>query len=317
MPLVKSSYSPSPWFKNGHWSTMYSAKLRRLAAPYDQRLRLELPDDDFLDMDLINNSESSKYCILLHGLEGNTERSYMKGAARALGRAGWNVVAVNYRGCSGEQNRQYYTYNAGKTDDLEFIIADIVSNKKPTKLALVGFSLGGNLLLKFLGSKRPGSEHVTKAVAVSAPLDLKATLTALTLNENWLYRTVFLRRLKSKLKEKAKQYPDKISNEMMRSIKTLLDFDNLYTAPAHGFIDADDYYTQNSCGQFLEGLKVPTLLVNAHNDSFLTPESYPFGFAKESEFLFLDTPDHGGHVGFVSKNGVYYSELKILDFLYD
>lgn len=317
MPLVESTYTPGVLFKSGHWATMYASKLRRIGSPYAKRERLELPDGDFLDLDITENPESSKYCLLLHGLEGNSERTYMKGAATVLAKAGWNVIAMNFRGCSGSANRKYYTYNAGKTDDLEFVIADLMTNQKPKKVALVGFSLGGNLLLKYLSTQRPGWQYIDKAVAVSAPLDLKGTLLSLNRNENWVYRTYFLLSLKAKLKQKAKLFPELMDVKNIRQVNSLLDFDNLYTAPAHGFKDAFAYYAASSCGQFLPELKVPTLLLNAHNDSFLTTESFPTVLAKEAEFLFLDTPAHGGHVGFVAGNNVYYSEQKILEFLND
>lgn len=317
MPLLESSYRPAFWFRNGHWATMYASKLRRLNSPYTSRERLELPDGDFLDLDLIQQANSSKYCLLLHGLEGDANRVYMKGAANTLGSAGWNVVAVNYRGCSGSANRKYYTYNAGKTDDLEFIIDHLISSKKPERIAMVGFSLGGNLLLKYLSTQRPGWDRIEKAVAISAPLDLKETLLSLNRRENWVYRTYFLLSLKAKLKEKLKMFPDKLDPKVIREVGSLLDFDNIYTAPAHGFKDAFEYYAHSSCGQYLPKLKVPTLLLNAYNDSFLTPESYPVDLAKGAEFLYLETPEHGGHVGFVTSGGVYYSEQKMLEFLND
>lgn len=318
MPLLTPKYQPAAWIKNGHLATIYSAKLRRVNNPYQQRQRLELPDGDFVDLDLILEPSSTKYAILLHGLEGNTARSYMKGAARALADKGWNVAALNFRGCSGTPNRKYYTYNAGRTADLEFLIAHLHDSYEVDQLALVGFSLGGNLLLKFLGSKQVGWELVDKAVAVSAPLDLHGTLKALDRRENWLYRTVFLKSLKQKLYQKAKQFPDRISFKTIREIDSLYTFDNLYTAPAHGFEDALDYYTQNSCRQFLPNLATPSLLLNATNDSFLKQtESFPTALAQSSEYLYLETPEHGGHVGFVAPNALYYSELKICAFLDD
>ena len=318
MPLLTPKYQPAAWIKNGHLATIYSAKLRRVGNPYQKRQRLELPDGDFVDIDLISSPGSPNYAVLLHGLEGNSLRSYMKGAAVALAREQWNVIALNYRGCSGTPNRKYYTYNAGRTADLEFLIAYLHQNYEIGKLALVGFSLGGNLLLKYLGSQEAGWELVDKAVAVSAPLDLHGTLLALDRRENWLYRTVFLRSLKQKLYQKAKQFPDRISFKTIREIDSLYTFDNLYTAPAHGFKDALDYYTQNSCGQFLPNLETPSLLLNATNDSFLKQtESFPTALAQRSEYLYLETPKHGGHGGFVAPNALYYSELKICEFLDD
>ncbi|NQX77479.1 alpha/beta fold hydrolase [Gilvibacter sp.] len=316
MPLVTPSYQPASWISNGHLSTIYSAKIRRVSNPYQQRQRLELPDGDFVDIDLIVKDSSSKFAILLHGLEGNSTRSYMKGAAQALEATGWNIVALNFRGCSGSPNRMYYSYNAGRTEDLEFLIQHVEKQYTPSKMALVGFSLGGNLLLKFLGSKSKGWEAIDKAVAVSAPVDLRGTLLALNRKENWLYRTVFLRSLKQKLHQKAIDFPDQMDHKTVRAIDSLLAFDNQYTAPAHGFKDAIDYYTQNSCGQFLSDLETPSLLLNAANDSFLKKAgSYPVEIAENSDHLFLEVPVAGGHVGFVAPNNLYYSEQKICTFL--
>lgn len=318
MPIVESPYRPAIPFKNGHLSTIYSAKIRRVSNPYLKRLRLNLADDDFLDLDLsFHQSDDEKICLLLHGLEGNSQRSYMKGSTAALKAAGWHVVAINYRGCSGSPNKHFRSYNAGITADLEFVINYLNKNFKPRRMALVGFSLGGNLLMKYLSTRTAGWDKVDKAVAISAPLDLKGTLLALNSRDNWLYRTAFLLSLKSKLKEKAKRFPKQFDPKQVSEIKSLLDFDNVYTAPAHGYKDAFDYYAKSSCGQYLPELQTPILLLNAHNDSFLCEASYPFQLAKNSEYLFFEAPDYGGHVGFVDKNNLYYSEQKIIAFLDD
>src|SRR5690606_5793104 len=188
MPLIKSHYKPSFPFKNGHFSTIYSAKLRPSPHLIQQRERLQLPDGDFMDIDWsFAEKPSQKVAILLHGLEGNAQRTYMKGQAKTLNQNGWDAAAVNFRGCSGEANLSYQSYNAGKTDDLEAVINSILKKDKYSEIALVGFSLGGNLLLKYLGEREFFPKEIKKAVAISTPLSLKGSLESLNEFSNWVY----------------------------------------------------------------------------------------------------------------------------------
>lgn len=316
MPLIETLYNPSPLFRNSHFSTIYSAKLRPSHSLQQERERMILSDDDFLDLDWsYSESSSRKAAILLHGLEGNAQRTYMKGQAKILVAQGWDIAAVNYRGCSGVANAKYLSYNAGKTDDLEAIIEYILEKNRYNELALIGFSLGGNLLLKYLGERTSVPKEVKKAVAISSPLSLKGSLEALTAFHNWVYRTSFLYDLKKKYRIKMWQFPDKANASNLNQIKSLLDFDNIYTAPAHGFKDAFDYYEKNSCGQFLPNIKIPILLLNALNDTFLSSACYPFELASKRENFYLETPKYGGHVGFHQSNSIYYSEMRTADFL--
>lgn len=316
MPLVSSKFEPSIIFRNAHFATIYSAKLRPSPKLMQQRERLQLPDGDFMDIDWsFSEKNSRKVAILLHGLEGNAQRTYMKGQAKILNQNGWDVAAVNFRGCSGEANLSYQSYNAGKTDDLEAVINSILIKDKYGEIALVGFSLGGNLLLKYLGERESFPKEIKKAVAISTPLSLKGSLESLNAFSNWVYRNSFLINLREKYKTKMKDFPEKMTASDYKKITSLLEFDNVYTAPAHGFKDAFDYYEKNSSLQFLPKIKIPVLVLNAENDSFLSSECYPTDLASKMKNLFLETPKYGGHVGFHQTNKLYYSEKRTMQFL--
>ncbi len=316
MPFFSSQYSPKTLFKNGHFSTIYSAKFRTAPSIIQQRERLQLPDGDFMDLDFsFSEKPTNQIAIILHGLEGNAQRTYMKGQGNILKENNWDVCAVNYRGCSGETNLSYQSYNAGKTDDLEIIINYILEKNRYAEIALIGFSLGGNLLLKYLGERTYIPKEIIVGIAISAPLSLKGSLEKLSQWHNWLYRTSFLFDLRKKYKLKMKQFPELMKDSDYKKIKSLKTFDDIYTAPAHGFIDAFDYYEKNSSLQFLPNIKVPVLILNAINDSFLSQNCYPISLAEKSKNIYLETPKYGGHVGFHKTDKTYYSEERALQFL--
>jgi predicted alpha/beta-fold hydrolase len=316
MPILNSTYKPPALFRNGHISTIYSSKLRVPPKVIQSRERIVLPDGDFIDLDWCHaTKESRQLVVLLHGLEGNSQRTYMKGAANYLKRMSWDTVAVNFRGCSGEPNRHYKSYTAGATDDLEVVIQHILEKDVYDKIMLNGFSLGGNLMLKYLGERSSVPKEIKKAVAVSTPLSLEHSLEELNKRHNIIYSQFFLLSLKKKLKEKSRQFPDDIHPDDHKKIKSLLDFDNIYTSKAHGFVDAYDYYRKNSCLQFLPEINIPVLILNAQNDSFLSPSCYPVDLAEKQKKLFLEIPLYGGHVGFYDKNNVYYNEKRTAEFI--
>ena len=316
MPIVKSLYRPKGLFRNAHFSTIYSAKLRRTPGLQQERERIILSDGDFIDLDFsFSRTATSRIAILLHGLEGNAQRSYMKGQADLLVKNGWDVCAVNYRGCSGEPNKLYRSYNAGTTDDLAEIVDHLLQKDTYTAITLIGFSLGGNLLLKYLGEGRQLPKEIKKAVAVSTPLRLDGSLEQLNKYHNWIYRTSFLFDLKRKYRQKVTRFPSETSQSYKRRIGTLLEFDTVYTAPAHGYTDAYDYYEKNSSLQFLPQIAVPVLILNATNDSFLSPKCFPADFAARSKDIFLEVPAWGGHVGFYERGDHFYSEKRALEFL--
>lgn len=316
MPHVHSPYNAPGAFKNAHFSTIYSAKLRPVPKILQTRERLLLTDGDFLDIDWsFSEKNSGRIALLLHGLEGNAQRRYMKGQARAFVTHGLDVAAVNLRGCSGEVNTSYGSYNAGRTDDVSEVVEAILKKGRYHEIGLIGFSLGGNLLLKYLGEQKGLPKEIKKGVAISTPLSLQGSLKALTQFYNWVYRTSFLYSLKKKYKLKMEHFPERMTPSELKKIKSLLDFDNHYTAPAHGFKNAQDYYEKNSSLQFLPHIRVPVLLLNAKNDTFLSPACFPYELAATSEYIYLETPEHGGHVGFHNTNSLYYSEQRACAFV--
>lgn len=318
MPLVESNYKPKLPFKNGHFSTIYSAKLRPKPKLAQKRERLQLPDQDFIDIDWsYSKKQTGKIAVLLHGLEGNTQRIYMKGQAKLLVENGWDVVAMNHRGCSGEDNIHFESYNSGKTSDLAFLVAHILKQPKYSQIHLIGFSLGGNLVLKYLGESETLPKQLKKGVAISTPVNLRGSLEALEKPKNWVYNATFVLDLRKKYRRKMARFPQKMTTKTYRKITSLFAFDNLYTAPAGGFKDAYDYYEKSSSLQYLSNITVPVLILNAQNDSFLSPECFPYKIASESENIFLETPKYGGHVGFHMNNQLYYSEQRTLTFLKD
>lgn len=316
MPLVKSEYDPPFLFKSGHFSTIYSGLFRRVNGLEQQRERLEFQDGDFIDLDWsFTSSSTSKLIILLHGLEGNGQRPYMTGSAKAFIANGHDVCAVNFRGCSGETNRLYKSYHSGATGDLTALINHIINQNKYREIYIKGFSLGGNLALKYVGEMQYLPPQLKAVIAVSVPCSLHSSLIELLKPKNYLYAKRFKNHLVAKLRAKQKLFPHLITNEDIAMVKTLKDFDDIYTSKAHGYKDALDYYEKCSSLQFLPRIGIPTLILNAKNDSFLGPECYPHVYSEKNSKIFLETPQYGGHVGFHATNNYYYNEKRALKFI--
>jgi predicted alpha/beta-fold hydrolase len=313
MPVITNDYKPPLFFKNRHINTIYSSLFRKTKLPSFKRKRIETLDDDFLDIDLIENG-SKKIAILCHGLEGSSDSKYIQATSKLLSLNGYSVAAMNYRFCSGEINRQLATYHSGKTDDLHVVINYVLPNYD--SIYLVGFSLGGNLILKYNGEALFSLSSKIKAnVAISVPVDLKGSSIALKRSENILYSWRFIRTLSKKMYLKHQQFPNQLDVAPLKKVKTLTDFDNFFTSKINGFVDAEDYYLKASSKQFIPNISKPTLLINALDDPFLSESCFPISEAKENSKFYLMTPSHGGHVGFISKGDFYWSEIQILNFL--
>ena len=314
MPLVKSTYEPPIIFRNYHISTVYSALIRKVPLK-QERERIDLQDGDFIDLDWSFSGESSKkVLVVIHGLEGSAKRPYVTGLAKYFNSNGWDVAAMNLRGCSGELNRHFNSYHAGASGDLQEVVEHILNKDKYKTMAFNGFSLGGNLMLKYLGEGREIPKQIKAAVMVSAPCDLHGSLKQLQKKENYIYAKRFLYKLREHLMMRAESFPEKLTKEEIEACDSLLDIDNLYTSRAHDFKDALDYYNKNSSRQFLENIRIPTLIINAQNDGFLSPDCYPVEIAEKSDYLFLERPAYGGHVGFIQNKPVTYNEERALDF---
>lgn len=315
MPLIPSNYTPPLFYRNGHLSTMYCGLFRRVVGPEQSRERLTLSDGDFLDLDWSKSDASTKkLAVLLHGLEGDAQRPYITGSAKLLNTNGFDACAVNFRSCSGEPNSLYRSYHSGATEDLVDVINHILSAKKYSEIYLKGFSLGGNLALKYLGEGNRIPKEIKAAAAISVPCSLKDSCDQLLSNQNVLYAKRFKKHLISKLRQKQFLFPDLIPDADVRAIRTLKDFDDIYTSRAHHFKDALDYYDKCSSLQFLSKIEVPSLIINAKNDSFLGKDCFPIDEAEKNDNLHLEIPTYGGHVGFWGKNNITYTERRALDF---
>ena len=337
MPLIPSDHAAPFYLFNGHLQTIIPS-LRRVKGVHYQRERIRTSDGDFLDLDWSlteSRTESlpksqtelptestagqptDRLAILSHGLEGDSRRPYVLGMVRELNARGWDALAWNYRGCSGEPNQELRFYHSGATDDLEAVVHHALATGRYRQLALIGFSLGGNLTLKYLGEQGTAlPSEIHRAVVFSVPLDLRSCAVKLGTRGNLLYHHRFLRSLRRKVRTKAARMPEQLNLDY-RLVKTLRDFDNHYTAPLHGFRDADEYYQRCSAKGFLASITIPTLIVNAKNDPILAAECYPVETVRNLPRVFLEIPEKGGHCGFFAKtlHGTYWSEARALRFL--
>jgi uncharacterized protein len=294
--------------------TIFPALTRRVNDITYQRERITTPDDDFLDLDWVRQG-SKKLVIISHGLEGNSARAYIRGMAKAFFGLKYDALAWNYRGCSDEMNRQRRFYHSGATDDLNTVVQHAVKQNTYQEIYLIGFSLGGNITLKYLGEQQP-DPIIKKAVAISVPLNLHTSCEKISMRSNWMYSNRFVKSLKKKVKAKAALRND-IDVTNIDKLKTLREFDDAYTAPLHGYQDAIHYYTECSSIRFVKNITIPTLIVNAKNDPFLSDDCYPVEMLKDHPFVSFESPERGGHVGFIQlgKNGLYWSEARAIAFI--
>jgi len=318
MPPIELSHYKSPlWLPGGHLQTMFPALFRKVAQVTHLQQRLELADGDFLDLGWSGRA-SRRLAILSHGLEASAETEYIQGIAAVLIRHGWDVLAWTFRGCGPQPNRLLRMYHSGSTEDLDAIIQLALATHPANHIDLIGFSLGGNLTLKYLGEGRfPISPRLHRAVAISVPCDLACSSRQLATASNKIYMARFLRKMRAKIQVKNQMFPGQLDLSGLEKIRRFQEFDDRFTAPLHGFRDAADYWARNSCRPFLPHIRLPTLILNAANDPFLGPDCYPWQEAEESDFLHLEVPKTGGHVGFHLGNGTcdYGSELRAIEFL--
>jgi predicted alpha/beta-fold hydrolase len=317
MPIIARSSYPTPpvYLRNGHLQTILPAVLRKIEIAYE-RERITLSDGDFLDLDWLDN-QSKHLVVLSHGLEGNSDRQYVKGMAEAFQEQGWDVLAWNCRSCSGEMNRALRLYNHGDVNDIEEVMNHVLKTKKYEKIALIGFSMGGSITLKYMGVHGKAlPDPIVAGIAFSSPCDLKDSIRILEAPSNWLYKRKFMRNLKAKILKKAEQFPDQIDTSKFNEIKEWRDFDEHFSAPINGYDSPEDFYYRASAKNFMYGIKRPALLVNAQNDPILTPACSPKDICKDHPFLYLETPKYGGHVGFGVKGQKYaWSETRALEFV--
>jgi predicted alpha/beta-fold hydrolase len=310
-----SDYKPALWFRNGHIQTIFPTVFRKVSGVCYKRERIQTPDDDFLDLDW-SCSGGQLLAVISHGLEGDSQRAYVKGMVKALNEDQIDCLAWNYRTCGGETNRQLRMYHNGCTDDLDLVIRHTIA-KGYEKIVLIGFSMGGNLNLLYLGQQCEQIHPQLKgAVAFSVPVDLEDASMQLSRVSNTIYMKRFLRMLHRKVKEKMVFFPDQINDRDFDQIKDFKAYDDRYTAPIHGFKSAEDYWTKCSCGPLLGRIRVPSLIVNAKDDPFLGPSCYPY-HQRKNPCIYFEVPEYGGHIGFINRriSGKYWSEFRTVDFI--
>jgi uncharacterized protein len=309
-------FQPAWWCRGPDAQTLWARLVRRAPKLQFWRERLELPDGDFLDLDWSEHG-SGPIVMVLHGLEGSSNSPYARGIMHAVERRGWRGVVMHFRGCSGEPNRLARSYHSGDTGDLAHVISTFQRREPRVLLAIVGFSLGGNVLLKWLG-KTGREAPVHAAVAVSVPYVLHSAADRLNRGFSRVYQRQLMRSLRHTVAEKRKRITLPIEIQDLSTLKSFRDFDEYVTAPLHGFDSADHYYTVSSSRQYLREIAVPTLLLHARDDPFMTEKAIPRK-NELSDSVTLEVSPQGGHVGFVTGtwpwSARYWLDERIPEFL--
>lgn len=300
MPAAAPPYSPPPWLPGGHLQTIYPYLFRRLPMPALVRERWDTPDGDFVEADWLPGPPGSPLVVLFHGLEGSARSHYARAMFGMLRAHGWRGVVPHFRGCGGSPNRTARAYHSGDFAEIEWMLRTIAQREPRVRRFAVGVSLGGNALLKWLAwSGEAAGERIAAAAAVSAPMDLATAGHRLGRGLNRLYGWNFLRTLKRKSLSKLERFPGLYDARAVSRARTLHAFDNLVTAPLHGFRDTEHYWRSASSKPDLHAVALPTLVVHARNDPFLPGPFLP-GPADVSKWVTLHYTDGGGHVGFAS-----------------
>lgn len=323
--LLQSTFVPAWWLNNPHLQTIYPSLLRQAPSPILRRERLITPDNDFIDLDFCGEG-NQPLVILLHGLAGSSQSGYIKGLQPALLKQGFRSVALNFRGCSGDYNHSSRCYHSGETGDIDFLYRTLRHREPKTPMAAIGFSLGGNVLLKWLG-EQGNNIDLFAATAVSVPLVLSECASKLDSGFSKLYRANLLGELKDYLRLKQQHLESLgIKNEAeiikqlgdLKAITSFWQYDQRVIAQLYDFKDVNDYYHRSSSRQFLQSITVPTLLIQSKDDPFMTAEVIP-DLNELSPSVSLEITQAGGHVGFVTGNNPfkaeYWLEQRIPEFL--
>lgn len=311
-----SSFKPAWWLRNPHLQTLWPPLFRPKKPLPIKHERFELPDGDFVDLNWVGENQET-VVLILHGFEGSADSPYANGMLHAIYQQGWRGVVMHFRGCSGEPNRLQRSYHSGETDDLTIVMQALCDREPNTRFAAIGFSLGGNVLLKWLG-ETGRSNPLFAAIAVSVPFELKKTSLRICQGFSRFYEWYLLKCVCNRLRTKFQNNPSPFDLKLFSEIQSMFDFDNRVTAPLHGFSDAEDYYTKSSCRQYLHGIRVPTLLLHAKDDPFMTEDVIPEAH-ELPEQVKLEVTDSGGHVGFVAGRypwrPEYWLERRVPEFL--
>lgn len=321
MAELTSGYRAPRWLANPHLQTLWGKFLRRAPVQATAIERLETPDGDFLDLHHLSGPEDAPVLVLLHGLEGGIRSHYIQGLLGEAKSRRWRATVIVFRSCGDEMNRAKRSYHSGDTSDLDLVISHLSRKYPESSLLLAGASLGGNVLLKYLGEQGACvGKNIRGAIAISVPFDLGRASRHMGQGFARVYQRHFLRSLRRKARFKIAEHPGIIAEERLAGAATLYDFDDVFTAPVHGFEGADDYYSRSSSLQFLDAINVNTLLLSAVDDPFLPSE-----VLEEVRVAVAGNPhvdieftSRGGHVGFVGGTPTapsYYIEQRAGDFL--
>jgi len=306
--IIESQFKPAWWLKSAHIQTILPTLIRRDVSLSLIEERLELHDGDFVDLVWAedNLSANSPLVILLHGLGGSIQSPYAKGLMFQFNRHGWRAVLMHFRGCSGEPNRLSRAYHSGDTDDFDYLLKVLHQRMSDAPLAAVGISLGGSVLLKWLGESRDKGQ-LEAAVAVSVPFDLRLAATHMTTGFAKLYQIYIVKELHHYMRQKFKVEQAPFDLKQMDKWRCFWTFDDNITAPLHGFVHVHDYYTHASARNYLSTIKTKTLIIHSSDDPFMPPEVIPAGH-ELSEAIQFELADRGGHVGFITGNIPGYPE---------
>jgi len=314
--ITRSAFRPAWWLPGPHLQTLYPSLFRSRKIPPLSRERIELPDGDFVDLDW--TSQTDGLCVLiLHGLEGSIDSHYTGGMLSALAAQGHTAGLMYFRGCSGTENRLPRSYHSGDTGDLDFVMQHIIRLHPDRKIAVIAYSLGGNVLLKWLGEQGDQATPVT-AVTLSVPFDLNSAALRLEQGMSKIYQQHLLQSLRESVRMKSSIHAMPFPTERLEELRTFRDFDHTITAPLHGFAGVDDYYEQSSSKPFLKHIRIPTLMLQSRDDPFLPENALP-AETDLSDTVTLELSRQGGHVGFISGRNplqpVYWSEQRVLQHL--
>lgn len=308
---MNHTFEPAWWCPGPHLQSIYAQFFRPVPKLQFVRKRLETPDQDFMDLDFLDFDNDAPAVVLIHGLEGSSDARYVQSLMGAFREIGWRSVAVNLRGCSGELNRKPYGYHAGKSEDLDFVVKYLIEHEKVDSIYLAGFSIGGNMLLKWLGEmgERIPSQ-VQKAAAVSVPFDLVKSTEIMDKGFNHaVYTSSMLKTLKVKALEKGKRFPGHFNVEKVSRARTFMEFDQEFTAPVNKLKNATEYWTQVSAIHFLDRIRVKTLIIHSEDDPFFPGSMLPREKWKTSNYLEAVITSAGGHLGFVAGPTPWRQEL--------
>lgn len=315
-------YSPAWWVRGGHLQTLWGKLFRRQPVAPTVLERWDTPDGDFLELHRLVAKPSAPRILLLHGLEGSIRSHYAQGLLNEAGRRGWGADLLIFRSCGSELNLTRRFYHSGETTDVAFVLKRISREFPLASLGMVGVSLGGNVLLKFLGERGKDMPNTVRGAAtISVPFDLARSSKRINRGFSRLYQRFFLGSLRRKAGEKARRFPDLAPPDRIASLRTLEDFDNLITGPLHGFADAQDYYARSSSLPYLQAIKLKTLLISAVDDPMLPPEVLDEvrEIAGKNPALEIDFVQKGGHAGFITGSvpwrPFYYAEYRVGEFL--